>query len=95
MPVRTAGSASSSMTAATPPIKSAMGFLKMRHDSESDGSRALSPRGRVKSIEGPFFGFKSARVPTSSLLWMFRGNRMIDLLGGTAREPSGRNDRNS
>ena len=51
-PVRTLGSASSRITAAMPPTASASGFLKMRHDSESGGSKEGAPTGALKSTGG-------------------------------------------
>jgi hypothetical protein len=47
-PLRTAGSANSRITAATPPIRRAIGFLKIRHDTEFAESSAASPGGLVK-----------------------------------------------
>src|ERR1700728_1845497 len=49
-PARTAGSASSRMTAAVPPMNRAMGFLKTRHDTESADTKASSRNGRAKSL---------------------------------------------
>jgi hypothetical protein len=66
------------MTAATPPIKSAIGFLKMRQENESGDTNAPSPRGRVKSTLGPSSGFNSERAPASSLFRTLRGSRMIE-----------------
>ena len=51
-PDRTRGSASSSNTAATPPINRATGLLKTRQDTESAAARAGSPAGVVKSKAG-------------------------------------------
>ena len=79
-PVRTAGSASSSMTAAMPPTSRAMGFLKIRHDVESGGTSAASPRGRLKSILRPFGGCRRAWAVDSRLSCMLRGSRMIGIM---------------
>src|SRR5665647_2078480 len=40
------------MTALTPPMNSATGFLKMRHDTEAAGTKAASPFGLVRSSAG-------------------------------------------
>src|SRR3984957_17208284 len=50
-PVRTRGSASSIITAVTPPMKSESGFLNTRHDTELGDTSAASPAGCEK-IEG-------------------------------------------
>lgn len=66
-PVRTAGSASSRITAATPPTNSDTGFLKTRHDTDDAGTSAASPVGYVKSMAGPpSAGQISARAAVSS-----------------------------
>jgi hypothetical protein len=44
-PLRTLGSASSRITAVTPPMNSETGFLKTRQDRESAGISAASPDG--------------------------------------------------
>src|ERR1700722_8367944 len=80
-PVRTAGSASSRMTAAKPPMKSARGFLKMRHDTEWGPTRASSPGGREKSMAGPCRGFKNAPAAAASLRCKLHGSRMMELVG--------------
>jgi len=66
MPVR--GSASSMITAVTPPMKSESGFLNTRHDTESGDTSAASPAGRKKSMENRSPGSNSARVAASKLL---------------------------
>ena len=66
MPVRTRGSASSRMTAATPPMNSETGFLKTRHEMESGGTRANSPRGVAKSNAGESSGWNKARAAEST-----------------------------
>ncbi|MER9632495.1 hypothetical protein NKI97_34485 [Mesorhizobium sp. M0296] len=50
MASRTRGSANSSSTAVTPPMNSAIGFLKIRQDTELGGNSAGSPCGIKKSI---------------------------------------------
>src|SRR5262249_10924151 len=57
-PVRTRGSASSMITAVTPPMKSESGFLNTRHDTESGDTSAGSPAGRKKSMENRVAGIK-------------------------------------
>ena len=57
MPVRIEGSASSMMTAVTPPTNSAIGFLNRRQDTEFGESNAASPRGVVKSTRRYCGGF--------------------------------------
>ena len=64
-PVRTRGSASSMMTAVTPPMNSETGFLNTRHDTESGDTNAGSPAGREKSTEDWSPGSRSARVASS------------------------------
>jgi CheY-like chemotaxis protein len=49
-PVRTRGSASSMITAVTPPMKRARGFLNTRQETDSGDRRAASPTGREKSM---------------------------------------------
>src|SRR6516165_12240189 len=67
-PVRTRGSASSIMTAATPPMKSESGFLNTRHDTESGETSAASPMGRKKSEEDWSPKSNNALVAASKLL---------------------------
>ena len=64
-PVRTRGSASSMMTAVTPPMNSETGFLNTRHDMELGDTNADLPAGREKSTEDWSPGSRSARVASS------------------------------
>src|ERR1700728_1370470 len=58
-----------------------MGFLNIRHDTESGLTRACSPGGRAKSMAGPCRGFRNAPAAASSLRCKRHGRRMIELLG--------------
>ena len=74
--VRTRGSASSMMTAVTPPMKSDNGFLNTRHETESADASAASPYGREKSTDDWSPGSSSTRDAVSKLLCNSQG-RMI------------------
>ena len=59
------------MTGSMPAVKDA------DSDTESGGSNASSPSGRVKSILPPFCEFKRALAAASSLRCKIQGSRMI------------------
>ena len=56
-PVRTRGSASSMITAVTPPMKSESGFLNTRHDTEWPYKSGLAGRSREIDVR-PVAGFQ-------------------------------------
>ena len=64
----------------------ASGFLQTRHDTESQGNKACSPRGRVKSTVRPACRFMNALAAASSLWCKLSGNRMTEALGGIRRQ---------
>ena len=64
-PDRTRGSANSSSTAETPPTNNPIGFLKTRQETESGGTRPLSPTGPDKSGIAPLRLCKARAIGAS------------------------------
>src|SRR5271168_2794628 len=77
-PVRTRGSASSIITAVTPPMKSESGFLNTRHDTELGDTSAASPAGR--EIEGRTID-RFKQHPSCSFQAALQGPRQDDRCG--------------
>ena len=82
-PERTRGSASSRITAETPPTKSAIGLRKICQATPSGDESAASPTGVRKSTTMPVTGRSAARASTfwtvcwrtDSLIWKLREER--------------------
>src|SRR5882762_7066447 len=84
-PARTAGSDSSSITAAVPPTNSAMGFFNTRHDSELAGSNASSRNGHAKLLWRPGAPLKSASTAPLRYRCNGSGRRMAESMDQSIR----------